>query len=176
MSESESKFSEFSALIPEIYYDIIARLIPGLSIIWINFSNLFEHSILIVVILGYVIGITSHIIVTIVVDRLTKSTDDIEWKWIRHLANISDRNIYAKAMAEKSMFKNFTLVSIIILLIYLFQHWNSLTIYEKIKESSLAIIVSVSCGYFAYVISGWINHARKTYDLPLTPFEKNDRH
>jgi hypothetical protein len=171
MAESESKFAEVSALIPEIYYDIIARLIPGLVTIWINFPDILKQSFLVVILLGYVMGITSHMAVIIIVDKIiTKSTDDKEWRWIRRLASNLDRNIYAKAMAERAMFKNFSLVSIITLSIYIYHHYATNTLPKcDPKYVAILIIMCVVCGYFAYVIGGWINHVKENYGLRETP-------
>ena len=128
-----------ASAIPEIYYDLIARIVPGALILsayglgQID-KKFYAGEITFALILSYVIGLVLDILagwfwwVTFFkrqkfwkkgwknADRY--KNDGELWLWIRSL-RLVDRNLYTKMMAEKMLFASLSLASLFMFLIVL---------------------------------------------------------
>ena len=121
-----------ASAVPEVYYDIIARIIPGTLALWIygwtDVEKGFDFAKLSIgLVLSYTIGLTLNMIVNAVAQPLWKAfqkraewirnrtknrRDDGElWLWIRKLP-LRDRNLYTKMMAEKALFSSLATISL----------------------------------------------------------------
>jgi len=118
MTEEPKK--EASA-IPEIYYDIIARIVPGALILAAYTSRdinerLDTAKLTVGLLLSYMLGL----VLNLLAERLwhwtylkwrtnlwknpkERKTDRDLWRWIRSLPLV-DRNLYTKMMAEQKLF------------------------------------------------------------------------
>ena len=110
-----------ASAIPEIYYDIIARIVPGALILvayrWKDIDRGFDAGMLTVGLLfSYILGLVLSLLAARLWDctylkwrsKLWKNakerkTDGDLWLWIRSLPLV-DRNLYTKMMAEKTLF------------------------------------------------------------------------
>ena len=123
------------SLIPQIYYDLIARIIPGIILITIFIiflgcpclSKTIDYKIIIgfVLILSYGMGFVLEIACNIIWDEFicnekSFKSDKKLWRWIRN----SDKSILlTKMMAEKAMFRSMVLISIIAFFLILINPW-----------------------------------------------------
>ena len=119
-----------TSAIPEIYYDLIARIVPGTIALgvygWGEINKGFDLGKLSLgLIFSYMTGLMLnllaeqfwHFILFRWRSKLWKSakarkTDGELWLWIRSIPLI-DRNLYTKMMAEKSLFASLTVGSLI---------------------------------------------------------------
>jgi hypothetical protein len=125
---SEETKIEASA-IPEIYYDLISRIVPGALILvayrWKDIDKGFHAGMLTVGLLfSYVLGLVLNLTAArfwdctyfkwrskLRKDAKERKTDAELWLWIRSLPLV-DRKLYTKMMAEKKLFSSLTFGSL----------------------------------------------------------------
>src|SRR6266567_4963886 len=124
---SEETTTQASA-IPEIYYDILARVVPGALILiaytWKDIGKDFHTSNLTVGLLfSYILGLSLNLVAErfwyyafksrrkIWKGKKQDKTDSDLWLWIRSLPLV-DRNLYTKMMAEKMLFSSLNVGSL----------------------------------------------------------------
>ena len=125
-----------TSAIPEIYYDLIARIVPGalfLSVYgWKEIDKTFDAAkISFALVLSYLIGLVLNLLAgrfwhfaffkrreKLGKRAQTVRSDGELWLWIRNLPLV-DRNLYTKMMAEKMLFSSLSIASLITSLIIL---------------------------------------------------------
>ena len=133
MAEDSGEESSLSSQIPNFYFDLIARIIPGIiatSFYLPNFNlqAFFEKNTLSIFILSYFVGL---ILNTLSVDiwrwvyketpllrlislrKLSPYEDRPIWSWLRYEVKPKYRGIFIKMLAELIMLKSTTLISFI---------------------------------------------------------------
>jgi hypothetical protein len=125
-TEPSEKKAEVPSSIPEIYFDIIARVVPGaIAIAAYKFdslsTNLNTPTISFALLCSYFIGMVLQIIGELiwkVWNNIRPKLPTINpklklfklhpllkiWKWLRHLP-IAERPVFTKMLAERSMFQ-----------------------------------------------------------------------
>jgi hypothetical protein len=116
---------EIAALIPEIYYDIIARIIPGIFFLGLykfnSISTASTKEIFYGLICSYILGLLFHIISWRILYTLMKKLlpffnfkeEKKHWDLIWNKP-VPDRNMFTKMMAEKALFRNLSFASLIL--------------------------------------------------------------
>ena len=106
--------------IPEIYYDIIARVVPGALILgtYYGWQDLDLNKLGVGLIFSYMLGLVldvvespySHVWLWVWswVKHNKRKTNDQLWQWIRGLP-LTDRTLYTKMMAEKILFSSLSI-------------------------------------------------------------------
>jgi hypothetical protein len=125
-----------TSAIPEIYYDLIARIVPGalfLSVYgWKQIDERFDAGKLsFALILSYLIGLVLNLLAgrfwhfaffkrrkRLGKRAQTVRSDGELWLWIRNLSP-GDRNRYTKMIAEKMLFSSLSIASLITSLVIL---------------------------------------------------------
>ncbi len=119
-----------ASAIPEIYYDLIARIVPGALILgtygWGQIDKGFDVGKLGVGLLfSYMLGL----LLNLAAERFwhyayfnwrtklwksarDRKTDGELWLWIRRIPLV-DRNLYTKMMAEKTLFSSLSIASLV---------------------------------------------------------------
>src|SRR6266478_964898 len=118
-----------ASTVPEIYYDIIARIVPGALILiaykWKDIDKGLGAGMLTVGLLfSYILGLVLNLFAARFWDCIyfkwrnklwknakERKTDGDLWLWIRSLP-IIDRNLYTKMMAEKTLFSSLSFGSL----------------------------------------------------------------
>lgn len=119
-----------ASTIPEIYYDLIARVVPGALILvaygWKDIDKGFNAGMLTVgLIFSYILGLVLSLGAALLWDctylkwrskfwqnARERKTDGDLWLWIRSL-RLVDRNLYTKMMAEKTLFCSLSVGSLL---------------------------------------------------------------
>src|SRR6266480_5978294 len=117
--------------IPEIYYDVIARVVPGALILgtycgWKGLDDL--NKLGIGLIFSYTLGLVLDVLESPysrfwlwLYPKLWKTykkrkTNDQLWQWIRDLPLI-DRTLYTKMMAEKILFSSLSIGTLLMFIV-----------------------------------------------------------
>jgi hypothetical protein len=125
-TESGKKEAELPSSIPEIYFDVIARVVPGaIAIAAYKFnslsSNLNTPTISFALLCSYFIGMLLQVVGELIwkfwnnlkpkLPAVNPKLKIIElhplleiWDWLRHLP-IAERPVFTKMLAERSMFQ-----------------------------------------------------------------------
>ena len=180
-SDSSEKSAEIPSSVPEIYFDIIARVVPGAIAIGLySFGpNLHEFNTptigFVALICSYFLGMILHIVSDRLWDwgfyswqpsaaeccsffHLYKDAD--LWRWIRLSLGPTDRNVFTKMMAEKAMFRSTSLIAIasafyppiILHSVYPGSAWH------------IAIPSFLLLAYSMIMVAKWISCNKKEYD------------
>jgi hypothetical protein len=130
-TEATDKAAEIPSSIPEIYFDIIARVVPGaIGIGLYNFEslapNLTTPTVSFVLVCSYFLGMLLHVVGDSIWSgifyrwqpAIGKRISFFRfhgilslWEWIRGLLP-ADRAVFTKMMAERSMFQGASLVAL----------------------------------------------------------------
>jgi len=117
-----SNSTEGSKLLPDMHYDIVARVIPGtIAIVFLlhgfELSKIEVIRFPIYLVLGYVVGLaldafahhTIDYVFSKVLKSLRKPTIMDIWSGILKYSDGSDRRLMLKMIAERSLFRSLTL-------------------------------------------------------------------
>jgi hypothetical protein len=174
MSEEEKLGS---SAIPEIYYDVIARIVPGALVLgvyrWEDIAKGFNAGTLSV---GLIFSYMAGLMLNLVAERFwhfiyfrwksklwasaqARSTDGELWLWIRGIPLI-DRNLYTKMMAEKMLFASLSVGSLLMWVVpppeFVAQHvgwWNSLILFA----------IFSAC---MFRVNTWLSWHMRKYKMP----------
>ena len=121
--------------IPQVYYDIIARVVPGALVLgtyygWEKIENGFDASKLGVgLIFSYMLGLVLDVIEgrfwrfcfwlgsKLPKKAKRRKTNDELWQWIRSRPRLVDRNLYTKMMAEKILFSSLSIGTLLMCIV-----------------------------------------------------------
>jgi hypothetical protein len=171
--EAESgKEAEIPSSIPEIYFDIIARVVPGaIAIAAYKFDSLSHNlntpTISFALLCSYFLGLLFHVLGDTLWLHLFYRWQpalgrrlrffavhpllDV-WAWIRHLP-IAERAVYTKMAAERSMFQGVALLG----LIWIFFPPPVVTRSYSHAAWHVTIPLFLACFYGMNVIHQWLS-------------------
>lgn len=176
MSESPNTQSNLASLVPEFYYDLIGRVLPGVLVGliygWIgDIQSLNFGSISLGIVLGYFIGLTLDVCsdrifyhanriivypVTKAVPFLRVDDDGTLWSWTRTLSS-GEQIPLKKMFAEKGLFR----IAAFVAILSLFYPPPILRDYPNPRMISLAVAgTSLFCLHGMYKWMGFIKADR----------------
>jgi hypothetical protein len=176
---SEETKTQASA-IPEIYYDILARVVPGALILiayaWKDIGKDFHTSNLSVGLLfSYILGLSLNLVAErfwyyvfksrrkIWKEKKRDKTDSDLWLWIRSLPLV-DRNLYTKMMAEKMLFSSLSIGSLFMCFV------PPSEFVVQIGWPHSALLLALLFAFFSYGmlrVRGWLLFHMREHEKPV---------